>query len=210
MIGEHPEDEILKTNAFRGHQQEKPARFEQHADGAEFLVKIRPGDRPRPGDDQIVLLVGKTLFGNIPAEIENRTTKTRQGCETGLRPRDRPLARIGKDVLDAIGRRRREQRRRQPTSPTPDLENTQRAGARDHPVQPPHHPGCYIVRPAEQRVGIVELLDRVEAPLGRNQIGWIDLRPQDPRKRRTVSRDQPQACEVSGAAGDRLAPEAFR
>ena len=154
--------------------------------------------------------VRETLFGNVLAEIEHRTTKTRQAGETGFRPRDRRLARIGKDVLDAIGRHRREQRRREPTCAAPDLENTQRAGARDHLAQPSHHPGRHIVRPAEQRVGIIELLDRVEAPLGRNQIDRIDLRPQDPGKRRTVSRDQLQAREVSGITGDRLAPETFR
>ena len=152
----------------------------------------------------------ETLFSNIRAEIEYRTTKTRQGCETGFRLRDRRLARIGKDVFDAIGGERREQRRGEPTRPTPDLENTQLAGAGNHLVQLPHHPGCYIVRPAEQRVGIIELLDRVEAPLGRNQIDRVDLRPQDPGKRRTVSCNQLQAREVSGIAGDRLAPETFR
>ncbi len=77
-------------------------------------------------------------------------------------------------------------------------------------VQPPHHPSCYIVRPAEQWVGIIELFDGVEPPLGRNQIGRIDLRPQDPRKGRSISRDQLQAREVSGITGNPLAPEAFR
>ena len=71
-------------------------------------------------------------------------------------------------VLDAIARHRREQSRREPTGPTPDLENTQRPSAPDHLIQPSHRRGCYIVRLAEQRVGIIELLDRIEAPLGRN------------------------------------------
>ena len=167
---------------------------------AEFPVKIRPGGGRHPGDDQIVSLVCETLFGNIPAEIENRTTKTRQGCETGFRPRDRRLARIGKDVLDAIGRRRREQRRRQPTGPTPDLENTQRAGCAGSsgtavaPPRPLHRSPCGTAgrnrRAARPR----------RSPAGRNQIDRIDLRPQDPGKRRTVSRDQLQAGEVCGIA----------
>ena len=76
-----------------------------------------------PSDDQIVLLRGETLFGNTPAGIEHRTTNTRTGLEAGFRPRDRRLARIGKDILDAIRGRRRKQRRREPAGPTPDLED---------------------------------------------------------------------------------------
>jgi len=135
VICGHPEGEIHETAHLRDRQQEKPTWFEQPASGGEIAVKVGRRGARRPDDDQIVLVEGKALFSDVLAVIEHSTAKTRQPPEAGFCVGDCCLVRIGEDILDAIGRRRPEQRPCQPPSPTYDLENTQLASAWDSLVQ---------------------------------------------------------------------------